>query len=292
MGGGGIVKISILSVCLLLVVSCGNQSMQTTATTTTTTTTTTTLSQLLPPAQAAGYALAFEDDFSNFDLSADGTGSHTWYPGIWWETKPSPFAANVYSQVLDLGWSTGQTPADTTISSCAPQGATCHSYRYGYFEARMKWDVTTGAWPAFWMIPTQGFSGASETGELDLFEGQGDPTNAQTYFGTIHDWQTLNGRAVDVANNGGHNFYKAAGIDFSTWHTYGVLWVPGQVTWYLDNQPILSAATYAIFDSQNYYLMLGSQEGANWTSGSMTGVTASSINLYVQWVHVWQAPTP
>ncbi len=155
----------------------------------------------------------------------------------------------------------------------------------------MKWDVSTGAWPAFWMIPTQGFSGAPETGELDIFEGQGDPADAQTYFGTIHDWKTINGKAVDVANNNATNAYKAAGVDFSTWHTYGVLWVAGEVTWYLDDQPILSSTTYPIFDQQNYFVMLAAQEGANWTYGNMTGVTASSLHLYVQWIRVWQAPT-
>jgi hypothetical protein len=68
--------------------------------------------------------------------------------------------------------------------------------------------------------------------------------------------------------------------------------VPGKVTWYLDNHPVLSAPTYPIFDQQNLFLMLSSQEGVNWVYGNNTGVTASSINLYVQWVRVWQAPTP
>lgn len=277
---------------LLLCTSCGDQSSapssssQPAAAVVTTTT-----AQILPPNQAAGYTLTFSDDFSAFDLSPNGQGNHTWYPGVWWESVPSPFNATANSSGLDLAWDAGQTPADTTISSCAPKGGECQSFRYGYFEARMKWDVTTGAWPAFWMVPTQGFSGAPETGELDIFEGQGDPANAQTYFGTIHDWKTINGKAVDVANNGGQNAYQAAGVDFSAWHTYGVLWVPGQVTWYLDNQPILSHATYSIFDQQNYFLMFGAQEGADWTYGNTTGVTASSLHLYVQWVHVWQPPT-
>ncbi len=277
-------RLCLLPAIVLFLSSCGNQS------TTPQPVTATASPQITPPTQAAGYSLAFSDDFSNFSLSPNGTGSYTWYPGIWWETPPVPFSANVYSSVLDLAWVPGQTPSDTTISSCAPSGTECHSFRYGYFEARMKWDVTAGAWPAFWMIPTQGYSGAQETGELDIFEGQGDPDSAQTYFGTIHDWVTTNGKAMDVANNGGHNYYTLPGVDFSTWHTYGVLWVPGQVTWYLDDQPIITALTYPIFDQQNYFLMLASQEGVNWTAGNTTGVTASSINLYVQWVRAWQPP--
>jgi len=214
----------IILLALIYSVSCGNQSPAPQQSSTTTTSTT--VSHITPPAQAAGYTLSFSDDFSPFDLSPDGTGDHTWYPGIWWETRPVSFNASIDSTFLDLAWTPNQTPPDTTISSCAPKGGVCHAFRYGYFEVRMKWDVTTGAWPALWMIPTQSFTSAPETGELDLFEGQGDPTNAQTFFGTIHDWQTINGKAVDVANNGGHNASTIAGVDFSVLHTYGVLWVP------------------------------------------------------------------
>ncbi len=272
----------IVLISLLYWLSCGNHTATTPAAAP--------AAQITPPSQAAGYTLAFSDGFSPFDLSPDGTGNHTWYPGIWWESIPVPFHASVYASLLDLAWTPGQNPADTTISSCAPKGGVCHAFRYGYFEVRMKWDVTTGAWPAFWMIPTQGFTSAPETGELDVFEGQGDPQNAQTFFGTIHDWKTINGKALDVANNDGKNAYTLPGVDFSVLHTYGVLWVPGQVTWYLDNQPVLSSVTYPIFDQQNYFLMLGSQEGVNWISGNTTGVTASSLNLYVAWVRVWQRP--
>jgi len=247
-----------------------------------------------PPAQAANYSLVFFDDFNNLNQSADGSGQFTWYPGLWWETPPNPFNSSVSSSMLDLSWNAGQSVADTTVTSCSNDGTRCRAFRYGYFEARMKWDVATGAWPAFWLIPVEGIWGAAENGEIDVFEGQGDPANSKTYFGTIHDWVQTNGSTVDVANNSGQNAFKLPGVDFSQWHTYGLLWVPGKVTWYFDQQPILSANTYPIFDQQNYYLVLGAQEGANWTYGNTSGVTATSLNLYVDWVKVWQynQPTP
>ncbi len=154
----------------------------------------------------------------------------------------------------------------------------------------MKWDVTVGAWPAFWMIPVEGIWGAPETGELDVFEGQG--STPQTFYGTIHDWVVVNGTPIQAANNNGSNSYKLSGVDFTQWHTYGVLWVPGKVTWYFDNTPILSAATYPIFDQQNYFLLFTTQEGVDWTSGDTTGVTATSMNLYIDWVKVWQYNEP
>jgi hypothetical protein len=242
-----------------------------------------------PPTQAAGYSLVFYDDFLNFNLSPDGTGQYTWYPGEYGVKPPSPFRATVASSVLDLNWTRGQSPANTSISSCSTDGTHCTTFRYGYFEARMKWDVTPGAWPTFMLSPVQSIWGATENGELDIFEGAASSWDYQTFYGTIHDWVTENGTPIDVANNGASNGHKIAGVDFSQWHTYGVLWAPGKVTWYFDQQPVLSASTYAIFDKQDYYLILTSQVGSTtWVAGSTSGVTANAINLYVDWVKVWQ----
>jgi hypothetical protein len=241
------------------------------------------------PTEAPNYSLVFYDDFTNLNLAADAlTGEYPWYRGIWYESLPTPFKASVSSSALKLTWNTGQSPADTTISSCSQDGLHCRAFRYGYFEARMKWDVATGAWPAFWMIPVQNIWGASETGELDIFEGQGDPADSHTYFGTIHDWVSVNGTSTDIANNLASNSATIPGVDFTQWHKYGVLWVPGTVTWYFDDVQVLTAPTYPIFDQQYFYLMLGEQEGVGWQGGNTTGVTAKNLSLSVDWVKVWQ----
>ena len=72
------------------------------------------------------------------------------------------------------------------------------------------------------------------------------------------------------------------------YHTYGLLWVPGQVTWYFDNQPVLKAATYPVFDEQDYFLILGMQEGANGNYGNLQGETANAMSMNVRWVRVFQ----
>lgn len=242
-----------------------------------------------PPAQAAGYTLTFFDDFTNLNLAPDGvTGQHAWYRGLWWETPPSPFGATLNAKALQLTWQRGQSPADTSVTSCSQDGLRCRGFRYGYFEARMKWDVATGAWPAFWLLPVENNWGASEGGELDVFEGQGDPANAHTYYGSIHDWKLVGGVYKDIANTNGHNAAILPGVDFTQWHNYGVLWTPGAMTWYFDDAPIIDAKPYAIFDRQYYYPILAAQEGANWKYGDLTGVTAQSLKLTVDWVKVWQ----
>jgi hypothetical protein len=236
----------------------------------------------MPPPQAAGYHLAFSDEFDSLDLSPSGTGNHTWYNTIWYEPV-APFAnISAHSSILHLSWTRGQSPADTSITTDARDGSSFKAWRYGYFEARMRWDVALGAWPAFWLVPRQDRS-APETGEIDIFEGQGDTPH--TYYGTLHDWRGQ----TDVWNTNGANAYQTPStVDFSQFHTYGVLWTPGKVVWYLDEKPILQSPTTPIFDSQDFYLILGAQEGQNWQAGDLSGVTANRMGLDVDWVRVWQ----
>jgi beta-glucanase (GH16 family) len=241
-----------------------------------------------PPPQAQGYKLAFAGEFDRLDLSPDGRGIHAWYEGIWFNhqhaSRKNIFVAN---SMLCLEWERGQGAVDTSITTFSPQAGNNGAWRYGYFEARLRWDVVKGAWPAFWLIPVEDatgqdiYNGTKESGEIDIFEGQGD--HPHVFYGTIHDWVNLR----DHANK--NNFFALPGnVDLSQFHTYGLLWTPGKVTWYLDNQPLLSESTPAIFDRQDFFLVLTMQEGDDWKAGNLSGVTAPRMTLNVDWVRVWQ----
>jgi beta-glucanase (GH16 family) len=241
--------------------------------------------QTAPP-QAAGYDLVFSDPFDSLNLSPTGTGTYTWYPGIWWQSKlPLPSLMTASDSALGLTWSANGGLYETDISTLSHDGTRGRTFRYGYFEIRMKWDVANGAWPAFWMVPKQAAQGASDTGELDIFEGQG--SQPYTYFGSLHEWN----KNTEIWHNSRNWTNLPSTNDFSQWHTYGMLWVPGRVTWYYDNQPLHSADTTAVFDSQDFFLVLSMAEGANWTKGNVAGVSASYLNLNVDWVRVWQSAT-
>jgi beta-glucanase (GH16 family) len=242
----------------------------------------------VPPPQAQGYKLAFADEFDRFDISPNGRGVHTWYEGVWFNRQHAPRTnISAANSVLSLKWERGQAATDTSITTLSRDLRSYAAWRYGYFEARMRWDVVNGAWPAFWLIPVQDatgqdfYNGSKESGEIDIFEGQGD--HPHTFYGTVHDWVNLRDHAS--RNNA---FALPGNLDFSQFHVYGLLWTPGQVTWYLDNQPLHSETTPAIFDRQDFFLVLGMQEGEDWSAGSLSGVTAASMTLSVDWVRVWQ----
>ena len=236
-----------------------------------------------PPPQASSYRLIFADDFDDLAL-----GVHTWYEGVWFHHQHAPKAnISVADSVLSLRWSAAQSSPDTSISSFSRGRSTTQAWQYGYFEARMKWDVVKGGWPALWLIPLEDALGESthngirESGEIDIFEGQGD--HPHTYFGTLHDWVNLHDSATPE-----NHFDLPDNLDLSQFHLYGLLWTPGTVSWYLDNQLLHTEKTPAVFDRQHFFLVIGMQEGVNWRLGDKSGITSPQMKLAVDWVHVWQ----
>jgi beta-glucanase (GH16 family) len=241
-----------------------------------------------PLAKLGGYELVFHDEFDNLDLSPDSHGKHTWYEGVWFNKHHVPLSSiSASGGMLTLTWNRGQEQVDTSITTLSHDTKNFHAWKYGYFEARMKWDQVNGAWPAFWLIPVQDanrkdlYDGVRESGEVDILEGQGDhPHNIYT---TVHDW--VNGK--DSANR--NNVVKLPGdVDLAQFHTYGLLWTPGKLVWYFDGKEVHSESAAPIFDQQDYYMVISMQEASHWKSGDLSGVTATSMNLTVDWVRVWQ----
>ena len=242
------------------------------------------------PAQVSPYQLVFSDDFTTLDLGSSEDDSyrkpHTWYEGVWFSQRHAPREAFVAANsMLSLNWRRGQPQPDSSISTFSRYSAQYHAWRYGYFETRMKWHPDAGAWPAVWLIPVQAAIAGRprEAGEIDIFEGQGNQPH--TFFGTIHHWKGLQHLGSSSPSN---RFPLPSKTDFSEFHTYGLLWVPGLVTWYFDDVPLHSEKTFDIFDRQDYFLVIGMQAGSDWKEGNLAGVDAQSLTLTVDWVRVWQ----
>jgi len=243
-----------------------------------------------PLAKSGKYQIVFSEEFNSVDLGFEdrkpSPAPHTWYEGIWFSKQHAPRNQFVSAKsTLSLIWKRGQLQPDSSISTFSRYSPRYHAWRYGYFETRMKWQPLEGAWPAVWLIPVQAAvdNAPHESGEIDIFEGQG--SEPHTFFGTIHHWNGAHHLASSSPRN---HFPLPSTTNFSEFHTYGLLWEPGRVTWYFDDRPLHSEATYDIFDQQDYFLILGMQEGSHWKSGDLTGVTADSLSLTIDWVRVWQ----
>jgi hypothetical protein len=241
------------------------------------------------PPQAKGYKLVFSDDFDTLDLGAGGNRTHSWYSGVWFSPRDTvPGNVSASGSVLSLIWTHTHAESDASITTLSRDKQHFKAWRYGYFEARMRWDVVKGAWPAFWLIPVQDatgqdiYNGKKRSGEIDVFEGQGD--RPHTYYGTVHEW--IDSHTDHASRNNAFELPETA--DMSQFHVYGLLWTPGKVSWYFDNRLLHSEETPAICDIQDFFMVLTMQEGVNWKNNDLSGVTSSRMTLNVDWVRVWQ----
>ena len=257
-----------------------------------------------PPAAAVGYkSLVFNDDFdslSSIDANNTGKPGFNWYidPPVWGGI-PVPLATySVSNSVLELN----SVPAGAWMTSYCIKNNCGHSFRYGYFEARIHFDAALGiksaGWPAFWALSTyhSRVNNMDHWAELDFFEAYtgGKHDYSGDFVGTVHDWADSSKVHYQNSNN-----WKplSKSVDFNKWHTYGCLWGPGKVTWYFDGQALITqnysaagfpdpkpngtttnapAGTFSILDTdrQGMLLILGSDP--NWP-------------ICVDWVRVWQA---
>jgi len=107
------------------------------------------------------------------------------------------------------------------------------NFTYGYFEAKLKMPEGGGTWPAFWTL------GSNITtvswplcGEIDIMEFAGNNPNQTT-------------SALHYQNSDGNHEYKSDAYHNSTpladdYHVYGMLWLPNQIQYTIDNHTVLT----------------------------------------------------
>jgi len=100
-----------------------------------------------------------------------------------------------------------------------------YDFTYGRVESSMQIATTEGLWPAFWMLGDNGVAWPG-CGEIDIMEENG--AAPQHIRGTIH--------ANGYANTGlGIDSFCPNGCTYpTTYHSYGVIWGPYLVEFYVD----------------------------------------------------------
>ena len=285
----------------------------------------------IEPGAAAlqGYnLLAFDDEFNSYstiDMSNSHASGFNWYLQNWFSSgATNSNEVTISNGALELGGG-GGTGTVSVVSAFANSSGGFTGTVFGsgtYMEASILLNPAGGAnansWPAFWGEAIQHITGNDQSAgqaagyahfaELDIMEYMNGLSSSQ-YLGTIHDWSgtySSNGWEYNIANSG-NSAINVGPIDWSVYHTYGLLWVPqsgntpGHVTWYFDGQAETSiywlgpatstslpgtssgsftpsssgqaGSTYSILDSDQLALSL--QTDASWP-------------MYVDWVRVWQ----
>ena len=199
----------------------------------------------LPTTIPAG-TLVWSDEFTN---TAGGKAQPN--PAVWtydvgdyycgWgsSARPcDPSKPNAYVGKEGYLHIVAEQPSRGVYTSARPWSRGLFSILYGRIEARMKVPESQGLWPAFW---TMGNNVATDQwpacGESDIEERVNEATNPDWNQSTIH--------GTGFANPGLQTKYHfPAWQTAAGWHTYGMIWQPGSVRFYID-KPANIYATYA-----------------------------------------------
>lgn len=166
------------------------------------------------------------------------------------------------------------------------------SFTYGRVEARLRLPKGKGTWPAFWMLGDNIGTGTSwpKCGETDIMEYVGyDPQWVQ---GSLHSQDFSGG-------NSKHGRYQlSASNDEGEWHTYGVIWQPDKISFYVDDytQPYYTYNAPAVKTENNwpydkpFFVLLNLAFGGDW--GGATGIdkTLDNMKFDVDYVRYYSEP--
>ncbi|NTJ41822.1 family 16 glycosylhydrolase [Agrobacterium larrymoorei] len=241
----------------------------------------------------------FSDEFNSLSLS-DGTRS-VWEPKFWWAGEQGgslhtnsekqwyinpayqPTASVNPFSVSDGVLTIRAAPTPDAISD-AVNGydytsgmLTTHpsfSQTYGYFEIRADMPGEQGAWPAFWLLPTDG----KWPPELDVIEMRGQ--NPNTLIMSAHS--SASGEQTSTINN--ISVASTAGF-----HNYGLLWDEQHITWYFDDVAVAQIDTPADMHDPMYMLV-------NLAIGGMAGTPTNGLpngsEMKIDYIHAYSLDDP
>ena len=160
-------------------------------------------------------------------------------------------------------------------------------------DARIKLPAGQGLWGGFWFYEGPDASGnicnPAACGELDVLEApEFGPSPTDDFFdlhGPINGQEEQQWEAVD----------QSLGDLSQGFHTYGVIWNPGQIIWTVDGNAVASATPASLdagstweFDQGDYHMLLDLAVGG-WP-GNPTSATVFPATMLVDWVRVYAAP--
>lgn len=148
------------------------------------------------------------------------------------------------------------------------------SMKYGYVEMRARLPRGKGLWPAFWLLHADNYGNRPE---IDVMEMLGD--NTRLVYQTYHYYENGNLRSSPS--------YRAPGPDYaSEFHTFGMLWEPGKITWYVDGNATNSHESGHVSD-EDMYLLVNLALGGDW-AGSPDSSTPFPADFQIDYIRAYQ----
>lgn len=220
-----------------------------------------------PSTAVAPGALVWSEEFTNstganiqpnpavwtYETGGGGWGNSELEDYCGWDSSASPCDAkhpNVYVGTDGYLHIVAEQPSSGVYTSARMKSQGLLSILYGRVEARIQVPEAQGFWPAFWMvgnnIVTENWPAC---GELDIQERWDAALTPDWNAGSIHG-------PGFTGENLGTRYSFPSGQNAAGWHTYGMIWQPSSVQYYIDDP----ASIYATFTPAS----LASLNGAAW----------------------------
>ncbi|HVZ82144.1 MAG TPA: family 16 glycosylhydrolase [Terracidiphilus sp.] len=173
------------------------------------------------------------------------------------------------------------------------------TFQYGRIEARIKMPVGKGLWPSFIMVGSNKDTvGWPASGSIDIAENVSMDASSNG-LGPTMIRSTLHGPRYFGSNGLWHDFRLPNGgrVDDGNFHTYGIIWSPGMVQFYVDdptNVYVVHDATDVpeggawVFDHP-FYLQMSLGVGGDW-AGDSDATTPNPADMLVDYVRVYKIP--
>jgi beta-glucanase (GH16 family) len=173
------------------------------------------------------------------------------------------------------------------------------TFRYGYFEARVKLPSGKGLWPAFWLNSDYDKKGRlSWPPEIDIFEyvvnGESEQPDMIHANVAVSETKAQDGSWIysDKNFNRRWNYYKAPFDMSKDWHTYGLLWEPGSVTVFLDGKKLFEKRYLWVYEdgaeAGPAHILLNLAVGGPWAGKNGIDDSAFPAELQVDYVRACQ----
>ena len=271
-------------------------------------TSSTVTSQGFSPNIASG-TLVWSDEFSNstgvpaqpdptvwtYDTGGGGFGNQELETYCGWGSSTAPCsAANPSEYVGPDGYLhiVAQNPSNNVYTSARLKTQGLFSFQYGRLEFRAMVPEAQGFWPAAWSmgnnIATVNWPAC---GEMDVLERVNAAGNPDWNAGSIHGPGFTGG-------NIGTTYNFPSGQTAAQWHTYGMIWSPSSVKYYIDDpaQPYasftpssisgFSGASWPFDGGQSNFIIINLAIGGSWP-GSPNGTTPFPSEMLVDYVRIY-----
>jgi beta-glucanase (GH16 family) len=262
---------------------------------------------LAAPAEAAAQPppgvgpLTWSDEFTGTTLDQE-----RWSPraiGARNDGILSPGAVSVGGGLLTIRTFTDNDRQYSGMISTERDGSTTgFEQKYGYFEARVKFNDAPGQWSAFWLQTPKNGDPLGEPAtagvEMDIAEHRtrcGTAPRSTQACGPSNDLsdRIQQGLIWDGYDDDSKSKVQLSGplpeLDNGSWHTWGLRWTPTGLTFYYDDTAIWSKA--GPISRRSQFMVLSSEVG-RFFAGTIPrdgygSARTSTTMMQVDYVRAW-----